>query len=184
MCHAKGVAKIITRFRRRPYLYPMLNRWAMAYWVMASISSPLSMAVQQQHQQQSQLSPLPSQSNVPSVLYTVQRVITTSQIQTSGPFVDSNLSNMADNRGAQDMSECSNGNTGMHLAGGAGGCGVSSNPCSSNANYQTHAHQLVSHSSDAQTHISNGYGTPSNSSSSITRPLQNVSFTRIHLSSN
>lgn len=142
-------------------------------------SSPLSMAVQQQQQQQSQQSSMPPQSNVPSVLYTVQRVITTSQIQTSGTFVDGNLSNMADQRSTQEMHECGNGNTSIHMTGGGGsggGCGVSSNPCSSNGNYQTHTHQIVSHSSDTQTHISNGYGTPSNSSSSITRPLQNVSW--------
>lgn len=134
----------------------------------------MSMAVQQQ--QQSQQSPMPPQSNVPSVLYTVQRVITTSQIQTSGSFVDSSISNLGDNRSTQEMLECGNGNVGIH---GGGGCAVSSNPCSSNANYQTHTHQIVSHSSDTQTHISNGYGTPSNSSSSITRPLQNVSSIRL-----
>lgn len=141
----------------------------------SSISSPLSMAVQQQQQPQTQM---PPQSNVPSVLYTVQRVITTSQIQTSGPFVDGNLSNLAENR--QEMLECSNGNTGIHLTNSIGG-GVSSNQCSNNANYQTHSHQMVSHTSDAPTHISNGYGTPSNSSTSITRPLQNVSsFIQFH----
>lgn len=147
--------------------------------ILGNGSSALSMAVQQQ--QQSQQSPMPNQSNVPSVLYTVQRVITTSQIQTSGSFVDSNISNLGDNRSTQEMLECGNGNTGIH-GGGGGGCPVPANQCSSNANYQTHTHQIVSHSSDTQTHISNGYGTPSNSSSSITRPLQNVSS--IHLCCN
>lgn len=157
---------------------PLSDVESMGGGILGNGSSALSMAVQQQQQQQSQQSPMPPQSNVPSVLYTVQRVITTSQIQTSGSFVDSNISNLGDNRSTQEMLECGNGNTGIH-GGGGGGCAVPSNPCSSNANYQTHTHQIVSHSSDTQTHISNGYGTPSNSSSSITRPLQNVSS--IHL---
>lgn len=60
----------------------------------SGISTPLSISVQQQtqmlqpnqqQQQQQQQSSLPpqTQSNVPSVLYTVQRVITTSQIQST-----------------------------------------------------------------------------------------------------
>lgn len=54
----------------------------------SGISTPLSIAVQQQTQmlqsnQQTSPMPPPPQSNVPSVLYTVQRVITTSQIQST-----------------------------------------------------------------------------------------------------
>lgn len=56
----------------------------------SGISTPLSIAVQQQTQMlqsNQQTSPMPpppqAQSNVPSVLYTVQRVITTSQIQST-----------------------------------------------------------------------------------------------------
>lgn len=54
----------------------------------SGISTPLSIAVQQQTQMlqtNQQQSPMPpqAQSNVPSVLYTVQRVITTSQIQST-----------------------------------------------------------------------------------------------------
>lgn len=129
----------------------------------SSAPAPISINVQQQQQQQQhrQHSPLP-QSNVSSVLYTVQRVITTSQIQTSGTIGNNNLSNINDNRNGQDIIEC-NGNAGRR-----------------NATYQIHSHQKVSHTNDphqmqnTNAFVSSPNNSASNSSSSITRPLQNV----------
>ncbi|XP_031634158.1 FERM domain-containing protein 8 [Contarinia nasturtii] len=67
----------------------VVNAGMMASHNNSGISTPLSIAVQQQtqmlqsNQQTSPMPPPPQQSNVPSVLYTVQRVITTSQIQST-----------------------------------------------------------------------------------------------------
>ena len=55
--------------------------------------SPISSTLQHQHQQQQQQKQQ-QQSNVSSVLYAVQRVVTTTQIQTTGTFVGSNMSNI------------------------------------------------------------------------------------------
>lgn len=71
-----------------PLSEPVGNAGMMASHNSSGISTPLSIAVQQQTQMlqpNQQTSPMPpqAQSNVPSVLYTVQRVITTSQIQST-----------------------------------------------------------------------------------------------------
>lgn len=126
----------------------------------SSVSSPLPIAVQQQQHQQQPNSSL-QQSNVSSVLYTVQRVITTSQIQTSGALVAGNISNISDSRNAQEMLEC-NGNTG-------------SNVCSNTTNYQIHTQQMPSTSETAQLQPNQPSNGVVNNQIALTRPLQNVS---------
>lgn len=134
----------------------------------SGISTPLSIAVQQHNQMQtslqqqqqhqhSQMPPTGQQSNVPSVLYTVQRVITTSQIQST------------------EMLECSpNPATNIHLS-------TATNTSCSNT-YQTQSHQIISQmTAETQANNSNYYAPTSsntvpNSGITISRPLQNVSF--------
>lgn len=146
-------------------------------------ATPLSIAVQQQNQiqsslqqqqqhQQQQQSPLPPpQSN--AVLYTVQRVITTSQIQQTGSFVGAgNISTLSDTRSAE-MLDCGNSSgTNLHLP------NATNNACSNN--YQTQSHQIISQLTETQ-HNSNFYGAPStngaaNNTVAINRNLQNVSI--------
>lgn len=134
----------------------------------SGISTPLSIAVQQhnnqmqttlqQNQQHSQMPPpTAQQSNVPSVLYTVQRVITTSQIQST------------------EMLECSpNSAANIHLS-------TATNTSCSNT-YQSQSHQIISQmTAETQPNNSNYYAsTPSNTvpnnGITISRPLQNVSL--------
>lgn len=137
----------------------------------SGISTPLSIAVQQhnqmqttlqqnQQQQQQQHSQMPQtaqQSNIPSVLYTVQRVITTSQIQST------------------EMLECSqNAVANIHLS-------TATNTSCSNT-YQSQSHQIISQmTAETQANNSNYYASTSsnnvpNNGITISRPLQNVSW--------
>lgn len=135
----------------------------------SGISTPLSIAVQQhnqmqttlqqnqQQQQQQQMPQTAQQSNVPSVLYTVQRVITTSQIQST------------------EMLECTqNSAANIHLS-------TDTNTSCSNT-YQSQSHQIISQmTAETQANNSNYYAStssntvPNNNGVAISRPLQNVS---------
>lgn len=133
----------------------------------SGISTPLSIAVQQHNQmqttlqqnqqQQQQMPQTAQQSNVPSVLYTVQRVITTSQIQST------------------EMLECSqNSAANIHLS-------TATNTSCSNT-YQSQSHHIISQmAAETQANNSNYYAStssntvPNNNGNVISRPLQNVS---------
>lgn len=137
----------------------------------SGMSTPLSIAVQHQTQMQASTLHPQQQQQQPQqqsqVLYTVQRVITTSQIVGAG-----NISTLTDARNAE-LLDCGNSSgTNLHLP------NATNNSCSNN--YQTQSHQIISQLTETQ-HNSNFYGAPTSSSNStanntvaINRNLQNV----------